>query len=242
MNTPDRSPKAQSRAGRPRSGGVRGIGDACPHSGGLGWVWDAGTAGVDEAGRGPLAGPVVAGAVMLDPQRPIDGLKDSKRLSAKRRDELAALIRERAITYALGRAEAAEIDQLNILQATLLAMRRAVAGLDLQPEEVFVDGNRCPDLDVPTVAVIGGDALLAPISAGAILAKTARDAEMARLAADHPGYGFERHKGYGTRAHLAALRELGPCPIHRLSFAPVRAAAKLNHQGNQQGPRSDERR
>ena len=211
MNTPDRSPKAQSR---PRSGGLR-------------WVWDAGTAGVDEAGRGPLAGPVVAGAVMLDPQRPIDGLKDSKLLSAKRRDELAALIRERAITYALGRAEAAEIDQLNILQATLLAMRRAVASLDLQPEQVFVDGNRCPDLDVPTVAVVGGDAWLAPISAGAILAKTARDAEMARLAADHPGYGFERHKGYGTRAHLAALQELGPCPIHRLSFAPVRAAAGL---------------
>lgn len=192
------------------------------------WIWDACSAGVDEAGRGPLAGPVVAGAVVLDPQHPIDGLKDSKRLSAKRRDELATLIRERAVAHALGRAEVAEIDQLNILQATLLAMRRAVAGLAVQPERVFVDGNRCPDLDVPTVAVVGGDALLAPISAGAILAKTARDAEMARLAADFPGYGFERHKGYGTQAHLAALRALGPSPIHRLSFAPVRLAAKLN--------------
>ncbi|MCY3639460.1 MAG: ribonuclease HII [Gammaproteobacteria bacterium] len=199
------------------------------------------SAGVDEAGRGPLAGAVVAGAVMLDPQRPIDGLKDSKRLSAKRREELAALIRERAITYALGRAEAAEIDQLNILQATLLAMRRAVAGLAVQPERVFVDGNRCPEMDVPTVAVVGGDAWLAPISAGAILAKIARDAEMVRLAVDFPGYGFERHKGYGTKAHLAALEALGPCPIHRVSFAPVRAAAKLNHQGNQEGSRSDER-
>ena len=192
------------------------------------WVWDACSAGVDEAGRGPLAGPVVAGAVVLDPQHPIDGLKDSKRLSAKRRDELAALIHERAVAHALGRAEVAEIDQLNILQATLLAMRRAVAALAVQPERVFVDGNRCPDLNVPTVAVVGGDALLAPISAGAILAKSARDAEMARLAADFPGYGFERHKGYGTQAHLEALRALGPCPIHRLSFAPVRSAAKLN--------------
>ena len=177
---------------------------------------------------------------MLDPLRPIDGLKDSKLLSAKRRDELAALIRECAITYALGRAEVAEIDRLNILQASLLAMRRAVAGLAVQPERVFVDGNRCPDLDVPAVAVVGGDALLAPISAGAILAKTARDTEMVQLAADFPGYGFERHKGYGTKAHLAALEALGPCPIHRASFAPVRAAAKLNHQGNQEGSRSDE--
>ena len=197
------------------------------------WTWDLRSAGVDEAGRGPLAGPVVAGAVLLDPQRPINGLKDSKRLSAKRRDELAALIRERAVAHALGRAEVAEIDQLNILQATLLAMRRAVAGLAVQPERVFVDGNHCPDLTVPAVAVVGGDALLAPISAGAILAKTARDAEMVRLAADYPGYGFERHKGYGTRAHLAALRALGPCPIHRRSFAPVAEAAKLKPYGNE---------
>ncbi|MCY3792887.1 MAG: ribonuclease HII [Gammaproteobacteria bacterium] len=189
--------------------------------------WDACSAGVDEAGRGPLAGPVVAGAVMLDPKRPINGLKDSKQLSAKRRDELAALIRERAVAHALGRAEVAEIDELNILQATLLAMRRAVAGLAVQPKRVFVDGNHCPDLSVPTAAVVGGDALLPPISAGAILAKTARDAEMARLAVDYPGYGFERHKGYGTQAHLKALRTLGPCAIHRRSFAPVRLAAKL---------------
>lgn len=197
------------------------------------WAWDLRSAGVDEAGRGPLAGPVVAGAVLLDPRYPINGLKDSKQLSAKRRDELAALIRERAVAHALGRAEVAEIDQLNILQATLLAMRRAVAGLAVQPERVFVDGNHRPDLNVPTVAVIGGDALLPPISAGAILAKTARDAEMTRLAADYPGYGFERHKGYGTRAHLAALRALGPCPIHRRSFAPVAAAAKLERYGNE---------
>ena len=197
------------------------------------WAWDLRSAGVDEAGRGPLAGPVVAGAVLLDPRYPINGLKDSKQLSAKRREELAALIRERAVAHALGRAEVAEIDQLNILQATLLAMRRAVAGLAVQPERVFVDGNHRPDLNVPTVAVIGGDALLPPISAGAILAKTARDAEMTRLAADYPGYGFERHKGYGTRAHLAALRALGPCPIHRRSFAPVAAAAKLERYGNE---------
>ena len=197
------------------------------------WDWDACSAGVDEAGRGPLAGPVVAGAVLLDPKRPINGLRDSKQLSAKRREELAALIRERAVAHALGRAEVAEIDQLNILQATLLAMRRAIAGLAVQPERVFVDGNHCPDLDVPTVAVVGGDALLPPISAGAILAKTARDAEMARLAADYPGYGFEQHKGYGTRAHLASLRALGPCPIHRRSFAPVAAAAKLEPYGNE---------
>lgn len=189
--------------------------------------WDACSAGVDEAGRGPLAGPVVTGAVVLDPKRPINGLKDSKQLSAKRRDELAALIREWAVAHALGRAEVAEIDELNILQATLLAMRRAVAGLAVRPKRVFVDGNHCPDLSVPTVAVVGGDALLPPISAGAILAKTARDAEMARLAVDYPGYGFERHKGYGTQAHLKALRTLGPCAIHRRSFAPVRLAAKL---------------
>ena len=191
------------------------------------WAWDLRSAGVDEAGRGPLAGPVVAGAVLLDPKRPISGLKDSKRLSAKRREELAALIRERAVAHAVGRAEVAEIDELNILQATLLAMRRAVAGLAVQPKRVFVDGNHCPNLSVPTVAVVGGDALLPPISAGAILAKTARDAEMARLAVDYPGYGFERHKGYGTQAHLEALRTLGPCAIHRRSFAPVRLAAKL---------------
>lgn len=205
------------------------------------WAWNARSAGVDEAGRGPLAGPVVAGAVVLDPGRPIDGLKDSKQLSAKRRDELAALIRERAIAHALGRAEVAEIDRLNILQATLLAMRRAVAALAVRPERVFVDGNRCPELDVPAVAVVGGDAWLAPISAAAILAKTARDAEMARLADDFSGYGFERHKGYGTQAHLAALQALGPCPMHRASFAPVRAAAKLHPQHHQERSRFDER-
>ena len=181
-------------------------------------------AGVDEAGRGPLAGPVIAGAVMLDARRPIDGLKDSKQLSAKHRERLAQVIRRRAVAFALGRAEVAEIDALNILQASLLAMVRAVAALPTQPKGVYVDGRHLPHLSVPAVAVVGGDALLPAISAGAILAKTERDAEMRQLSAAYPGYGFARHKGYGTEAHLAALAALGPSPAHRRSFAPVRHA------------------
>ena len=188
-----------------------------------GWQADL-AAGVDEVGRGPLAGPVVAGAVILDRGRPIGGLRDSKRLSARRREELSLEIRERALAFALGRAEVEEIDRLNVLGASLLAMRRAVEALALRPCIVYVDGNRSPALDVPTVAVVGGDDLVQEISAGSILAKTARDAEMTELAGVFPGYGFERHKGYPTRQHLDALARLGPCVAHRASFAPVRRA------------------
>ena len=186
--------------------------------------WNSASAGVDEAGRGALAGPVYAGAVMLRQGCAIQGIKDSKQLPPKRREQLAVLIRSQAVAFALGRAEVEEIDALNVLQASLLAMARAVAGLAVRPDRVYVDGNQVPriGLDVPVVAVIKGDALLPPISAGAILAKTARDAEMRRLAAVHPGYGFARHKGYGTKEHLAGLAALGPCPIHRHTFAPVR--------------------
>lgn len=192
------------------------------------WQWNSASAGVDEAGRGALAGPVVAGAVMLREDCVIQGIKDSKELSPRRREELAQRIRRRAVAFALGRAEVEEIDELNVLQASLLAMARAVAGLPVRPDRVYVDGVQAPqiNMDIPVVAVVKGDALLPPISAGAILAKTARDAEMRRLAADHPGYGFDRHKGYGTREHLAGLAALGPCPIHRRTFAPVRSVLR----------------
>ena len=182
-------------------------------------------AGVDEVGRGPLAGPVVAGAVILDARRPIEGLRDSKRLSPGRRQELSRLIRERALACALGRAEVEEIDRLNVLGASLLAMQRAVEALQVRPRIVYVDGNRSPALSMTTVTVVGGDDLVPQISAGSILAKTARDAEMIALAGRFPGYGFESHKGYGTRQHLDALARLGPCAAHRNSFAPVRRAA-----------------
>ena len=184
-------------------------------------------AGVDEAGRGPLAGPVIAAAVILDPARPIEGLGDSKALSEAARERLAPLIRARALAWALGSADRAEIDALNILQATLLAMRRAVLALPLRPEHVQVDGNRAPalqDLPCTVETVVRGDATVAAIGAASILAKTHRDALMRALERSHPGYGFARHKGYGTAAHLAALRRLGPSSEHRLSFAPVRAA------------------
>lgn len=182
--------------------------------------------GVDEAGRGPLAGPVVAAAVILDPARPVAGLNDSKKLSAKRRVSLAAEIRSKALAWCVAEASVEEIDTINILQATLLAMRRAVAGLSITPSEVLVDGNRCPQLDIPVRAIVGGDALVAEISAASILAKTVRDAGLLELDARYPAYGFARHKGYGTVLHLAALREHGPCPEHRISFAPVRAALR----------------
>ena len=193
------------------------------------WQWSSATVGVDEAGRGALAGPVFAAAVMLDRRRPIDGIRDSKQLSAARREGLAAEIRRCAAAFSIGRAEVEEIDALNILQASLLAMVRAVAGLPTPPDRIYVDGNRKPNFSVqaPVVAVVKGDALLPPVSAGGILAKTARDAEMRRLAALHPGYGFARHKGYGTREHLAGLAELGPSPIHRRTFAPVRRCNQL---------------
>lgn len=182
------------------------------------------TAGVDEVGRGPLAGPVVAAAVILDPAAPIDGLADSKRLSERRREALAETIRERALAWALGRAEAAEIDAMNILQAALLAMRRAVEALEPAPAHALVDGNRCPELPCPAEPVVKGDASVPAISAASILAKVVRDREMAEMDQRYPGYGFAGHKGYPSRAHLEALVRLGPCPQHRRSFAPVRRA------------------
>nr|VFJ51060.1 MAG: RNase HII [Candidatus Kentron sp. DK] len=182
-------------------------------------------AGVDEAGRGPLAGPVVAAAVILDPSNPIPGVGDSKKLSAGRREKLAVLIRERSIAWALGRADAGEIDAVNILQASLLAMRRAVLALPVAPVRVLVDGNRAPDLPFEVRTIVGGDGTEPAIGAASILAKVARDAEMVVLDQLYPQYGFARHKGYPTRAHVAALQEHGPCPIHRLSFGPVRESA-----------------
>lgn len=181
-------------------------------------------AGCDEAGRGPLAGPVIAAAVILNPDRPISGLADSKQLSAKRREILAAEIHAKALAWALGRAEAAEIDELNILQASLLAMQRAVAALPVAPARVLVDGQHCPALSCPVQAIVRGDATEPAISAASILAKVARDREMTELHLRYPDYGFDRHKGYPTAAHRAALQAHGPCPAHRRSFAPVRAA------------------
>ncbi len=183
-----------------------------------------GVAGIDEAGRGPIAGPVVAAAVILDPSRPIAGLADSKTLTARRRETLAVAIHAAALAWALGRAEVEEIDRLNILQASLLAMRRAVAALALRPALALVDGNRCPDLPCLAHAVVGGDRRVPAIAAASILAKVARDAEMVTLDARYPGYGLAVHKGYPTAAHRAALARLGPQPIHRHSFAPVRQA------------------
>jgi ribonuclease HII len=185
------------------------------------------TAGVDEAGRGPLAGPVVAAAVVLDLDRPIRGLRDSKELAPEDRDRLAGLIRARATAWAVGWADAVEIDVLDILQASLLAMRRALLGLAIRPVRVCVDGNRCPDgtmlgLDCGMESVVRGDALVAEISAASILAKVARDAFMARMAGLYPDYGFERHKGYPTPDHLERLAAHGPCRLHRQSFAHVR--------------------
>jgi ribonuclease HII len=182
-------------------------------------------AGVDEAGRGPWAGPVVAAAVILDPQRPIEGLDDSKALTARRRDALAVLIRARAHAWAIGLAEVGEIDRLNIRRATHLAMQRAVAGLAVAPELVRVDGNDSPVFACISEAVVSGDSLVPAISAASILAKTHRDALMHALDLAHPGYGFARHKGYGTREHAEALQRLGPCPLHRRSFKPVQACA-----------------
>lgn len=179
-------------------------------------------AGVDEVGRGPLAGPVMAAAVILDPHRSIAGLADSKKLTPVRREQLDVLIRARALSWALGLATVDEIDRLNILQASLLAMQRAVAGLNCTPQCVMVDGNHCPALDMTTVAVIGGDSTIAAISAASIIAKVARDRYMLELDVVYPGYGFARHKGYGTPEHLAALQSLGVTPIHRRSFSPVR--------------------
>ena len=181
-----------------------------------------GIAGVDEVGRGPLAGDVVAAAVILDPQRPIDGLRDSKKLSESRREALAQLIRERALAWSVARASVAEIDELNILQASLLAMKRAVTALDPQPGYVLVDGNRLPRWDYPSEPVIKGDDRVSAIAAASILAKVQRDNELVALEAEYPGYGFASHKGYPTAAHLSALKKLGVSPVHRRSFGPVR--------------------
>ncbi len=177
--------------------------------------------GIDEAGRGPLAGTVVAAAVILDPARPIPGLNDSKKLSEKKRDALAVLIRERALAWCVASASVEEIDRLNILHATMLAMQRAVAGLAVKPSAALVDGNRCPKLDIPSEAVVKGDGKIASIAAASILAKTARDAEMLELHVQYPQYGFDRHMGYPTAAHFAALAEHGASPVHRRSFGPV---------------------
>lgn len=178
--------------------------------------------GIDEAGRGPIAGPVYAAAVVLDPRRPIEGLADSKLLGAPRRVALAALIRERAVAWAVATATVEEIDRINILQATLLAMRRAVDALGLVPDEAWVDGNRCPPLSCAARAIVGGDRLHPVISAASILAKTERDAEMQRLHLLYPDYRLDRHKGYPTAEHLALLERHGPAAIHRRSFGPVR--------------------
>jgi len=189
-------------------------------------------AGVDEAGRGPLAGPVVAAAVILDPRRPIDGLADSKTLPAEVRELLARQIRQRACCWAIGVADAAEIDTLNILGATMLAMRRALLGLSLPPTAVVVDGNRLPRLDdlacrIDAQAIVRGDATHPAISGASILAKTWRDQLMEQLDTRFPGFGFAVHKGYPTPRHLAALRQFGPTPIHRRTFGPVKSLASL---------------
>ncbi len=179
--------------------------------------------GVDEAGRGPLAGPVYAAAVVLNPRRPIDGLDDSKALTAARRDDLAEQIRTRAKAWCIGVATVAEIDAINILQASMLAMYRAVSGLGVAPDLARVDGNRAPTLACAVETVIGGDALVPAISAASILAKTARDQALCELHALYPEYGFDQHKGYGTPLHLERLTLHGACPEHRRSFGPVRA-------------------
>ncbi|SDS77823.1 RNase HII [Halopseudomonas xinjiangensis] len=193
------------------------------------WVLPEGqlVAGVDEVGRGPLCGAVVTAAVILDPLRPIEGLNDSKKLTEARREELFPIIQERAIAWCIARAEVEEIDQLNILHATMLAMQRAVLGLSVQPDRVLVDGNRCPVLPMPSEPVIKGDARVPAIAAASILAKVARDREMCELDLVYPGYGLSSHKGYATPFHLQALAELGATVIHRRSFAPVRQALGL---------------
>jgi ribonuclease HII len=189
-------------------------------------VWDVPglLAGVDEAGRGPLAGPVVAAAVILDDRAPIKGLADSKQLTAARRERLYDEIRAKALCCSVAQASVEEIDQLNILQATLLAMRRAVLGLRLKPAKVLVDGNRLPPLDVLAEAIVSGDALVPSISAASILAKVTRDRLLCELHLQHPEYGFDRHKGYGTAQHMQALKMHGAIAVHRRSFAPVARA------------------
>ena len=184
-------------------------------------------AGVDEVGRGPLAGPVVAAAVILHPDRPILGLKDSKLLTAEAREELADKVRSRALAWAVAWADHQEIDRINILQASLLAMARAVAALSVEPHEVQVDGNQVPPVTLPVVAIIGGDSKVKAIGAASILAKVERDAAMVRLHTLYPQYGFDEHKGYSTPQHLDALQRHGACAIHRRSFAPVQRCLQV---------------
>jgi len=179
--------------------------------------------GVDEAGAGPLCGDVVAAAVILDPDNMVEGLTDSKKLSEKKRERLYDEIREKALDYCIASASVEEIDTINILNARMLAMSRAVAGLSIPCDHALIDGNRLPELEMPADAIIKGDLLVACISAASVLAKVYRDRDMLRLDEAYPGYGFAKHKGYGTKAHLEALRELGPCPVHRRSYAPVKA-------------------
>ena len=183
--------------------------------------------GVDEAGRGPLAGPVFAAAVILDPRHPIEGLRDSKKLSAERRGELAPLIKQYALAWAIAECSHEEIDNINILQATMLAMRRAVEALSLVPTVALIDGNRCPVMPVRGMAIIGGDDKVDSISAASILAKTARDAALVQLHAQYPEYCFDQHKGYGTKLHIERLHLHGASPVHRRSFAPVRNVIEL---------------
>lgn len=188
-------------------------------------------AGVDEAGRGPLAGPVIAGAVILDPDRPVRGLRDSKRLTAARRERLYDEIVDRALAWAVGRAEVEEIDRVNILQASLCAMQRAVAALQPAAGYALVDGNHCPELPCPAQAIVRGDSLVAAISAASIMAKVTRDREMIELDARYPGYGLAQHKGYPSRLHMEALQRLGVLPVHRRSYAPVRRILERQQRG-----------
>ncbi|MGE3921183.1 MAG: ribonuclease HII [Gammaproteobacteria bacterium] len=183
-------------------------------------------AGVDEAGRGPLAGPVYAAAVILDPANPIEGLTDSKKISDKKRRLLFDEITTKSLSYGVGRAEAFEIDEINILQATFLAMERAVSQLKFKPDQVWIDGNQAPKMNYTIKTIIGGDKTIAAISAASILAKVLRDDEMLLLDERYPDYGFSKHKGYGTKLHLERLAQFGPCEIHRRSFAPVRNAER----------------
>ena len=184
-------------------------------------------AGVDEAGRGPLAGAVFAGAVILDPDKPIEGLADSKKLTEKQREALFEIIQERALAWGIGRADSEEIDRVNILQATFLAMQRAIANLSIVPTLALIDGNQLPKLNCAAKTIIKGDETEPAISAASILAKVSRDREMVLLAEQFPEYGFAKHKGYGTKEHLLALEKYGPCKIHRQSFAPVVACMEV---------------
>ena len=179
-------------------------------------------AGVDEAGRGPLAGPVVAAAVILDPDNPIEGLRDSKKLTAAKREKLATEIKQKALSWSIAHATVEEIDELNILEATMLAMKRAIVGLALEPNLILVDGNRIPKMNRRINAVVKGDDKIAAISAASILAKTTRDGWMVELDARYPEYGFAKHKGYGVKQHIEAIRRYGVLPVHRKSFSPVK--------------------